>query len=63
MMLSLEEPFQEPETWHLAYRLFDEIMYWAIPFVIYTPPVEDLDKIFHRGSVDFKWISQLGNSF
>jgi hypothetical protein len=35
----------------------------AILFKIYTPPVEDLDTIFHRGSMHFKWISQLGNSF
>ena len=37
-------------------------LHWAIPLEIHIPPVEDLDNIFHRGSVNFKWISQFGNS-
>jgi hypothetical protein len=30
----------------------------AIPFTIYTPPVDYYDKVFHRGSVNFIWIRQ-----
>jgi hypothetical protein len=29
-------------------------VYWAIQITIYTPPVEDFDKVFHRRSVNLK---------
>ena len=43
------------------------VLDWATPFEIHTPPVDDFCKlstkgvteIFHRGSMDSKWISQL----
>ena len=35
---------------------------WATLFDIHTPPVEDLHKVFDRGSLNLKWIMWLGNS-
>ena len=29
-------------------------LYWATPFKIYTPPVEDFATVYHRGSVNFQ---------
>ena len=39
-----------------------EHTHWAIPLEIHIPPVEDLDKVFHRGSADFKRLHLLGSS-
>jgi hypothetical protein len=35
---------------------------WAFPFENHIPYVDELDQIFHRGSVNVMGISQLGNS-
>ena len=31
----------------------------VIPFEIYTPPMQDLQKIYHRVCIDFKGCSQI----
>ena len=53
-----------PERWNLntmRVALHRE-KHWAIPFEIHTPSVEDLLQVFHRGSVNFKWIGIFNNS-
>ena len=27
---------------------------WATPFIIHTPPVEDFEKVYHKGGVNFQ---------
>ena len=34
------------------YSLHGKSLYWATPFKIHTPPVEDLRYMLHRGSVN-----------
>ena len=36
-----------------------ESVQWAIALEMNTPPLEDLQQMFHRGCQDFKWSSPM----
>ena len=30
------------------------MVYWATPFKIHAPPVEDFEKVYHKGGMNFQ---------